>query len=184
MKANNSTSSFFRIACIFLLLACIGISCSRFKREKATSTLSIEPGKEDSIFLNLLALTKYTIADSLREDSLGFLILPLHASCPACRDKTIDSISSHTQDLPANRFIILSTYGGRKTFRSYFREHDKDLPVINGQLFLDSTNEAGKYLLYDKKPTFYYTSRRRAFKKIGALPATVRKDLNDFFSKK
>lgn len=165
-----------------VVLLSLYISCGKSTGKSADSILAIEVGKEDSIFHNLLALTQCSIPDSLQQDSLAFLVLPLHASCPACRSKTIDSIVKHAQDLPPTRFIILSTRGGIKTFKSYFQENEHQLPIIKNQLFLDSMNLADQYALYDKKPTIYYTYKRKAYKKIGALPRTVKHDLRDFFA--
>jgi hypothetical protein len=51
-----------------------------------------------------------------------------------------------------------------------------------GKLILDSTNIARKLNLYDKKPTIYYTYNRKAYKKVAAIPSTVRDDLQEFFS--
>lgn len=164
---------------IFILLA----SACGSKSKKASSIEFITmAGQQDSVFQSLVAVTNNAVPDSIQNDSLAFLILPVQASCPSCRNKTIDSIVKHRKNLADRHFIIISADGGRKTIAGYFTENDKRLPVIKNRLFLDSTNEADKHELYDKKPTIYYTYNRKAYKKVAAIPATVREDLREFFS--
>jgi hypothetical protein len=129
-----------------------------------------------------MTVTNNTVSDNIQKDSLAFLVLPVQASCPACRNKTIDSIVKHQDNLEKNHFIIISANGGRKTISGYFQENDKKLPDMVGKLILDSTNIARKLNLYDKKPTIYYTYNRKAYKKVAAIPSTVRDDLQEFFS--
>ncbi len=140
------------------------------------------PTQQDSLFKSLIALTEYSIPESLYHDSLSFLILPVQASCPSCRKKTIDSIMQHATNLTSKQFIIISAMGGRKTINSYFQEQDYELPVIKNNLFLDSNNLAFKHDLYKIKPTIYYTYSAKAYKKVSAIPSTVREDLREFFS--
>lgn len=155
-------------------------------KEEDTSNLSIVPitdiVAQDSIFRNLLKLTPGAIPDASQNDSLAFLILPLKASCPACRNKTIDSIVKHRNNLLENHYIILSASAGRKVINSFFLERDKEMPVLESKLFLDTTNQAGKYALYENNPTLYYTRNKKATRKVSAIPATVKDDLREFFS--
>jgi hypothetical protein len=159
-------------------MSCMGGS----SKNQNSIELVTEKVKQESIFRNLITVVNTTLPEAMQNDSLAFLILPVQASCPACRNKTIDSIVNHRKDLADNHFIIISANGGRKTISSYFQENDKRLPVIEKQLFLDSTNQAFKLALYDKKPTIYYTYNRKAYKKVAAIPSTVRDDLREFFS--
>ncbi|THU39316.1 hypothetical protein FAM09_12445 [Niastella caeni] len=137
---------------------------------------------QDSIFRNLIHLTQGALTEEVQNDSLAFLILPVQASCPSCRNKTIDSIAKYAANLPAHHFIIISANGGRKTIGGFFRERNKELPVIQGRLFLDSLNQANQFKLYEEKPTIYYTAEKKAYKKVAAIPTTVKEDLREFFS--
>ncbi|MBO9565450.1 MAG: hypothetical protein J7621_21920 [Niastella sp.] len=152
------------------------------------STTSIEmitaPGQQDSLFKGLMATTQYRVPETVRDDSLAFLVLPVQASCPACRKKSIDSIMKYQVNLPANHYIIIAANGGRKTIRGYFQEQNYELPIvrIDQQLTLDSQNLAHQYDLYKDKPTLYYSRHQKVYKKVAAIPATVRADLCEFFS--
>jgi hypothetical protein len=158
------------------------VFCGKSPHKNGSSIeMIIQTGEQETIFRNLLEIA-HTVPEELRNDSLAFLILPVQASCPACRKKTIDSIAKNKDLLLANHFIIISANGGRKTIGSYFKEENKELPVIENSLFLDSTNFAYKHNLYTDKPTIYYTSNRKAFKKVAAIPITVKEDLREFFS--
>ena len=167
---------------IIVLVACIiVISCGAAKKENSIEMISASE-QQDSIFRDLIIVTGDAVPDSLQGDSLAFLVLPLQASCPACRNKTIDSIAEHANSLLKNHYVVISANGGHKTINGYFQENDKKMPDMGHSLILDSNNLAHKYELYDKKPTMYYTYNRKAFKKVAAVPATVRDDLREFFS--
>lgn len=155
---------------------------------KSNKTESIElittPGKQDTIFRNLLAITNHSIPLDVQYDSLVFMILPIQASCPSCRNKTIDSIVKYRDQLAEGHFIIISANGGRKTISAFFKERGKELPIIERKLFLDSTNQAFKFELYYNKPTIYYVYNGKAYKKVAGIPSTIRDDLREFFSGK
>jgi hypothetical protein len=155
------------------------VSC---KDQKAVdNTVLIDSAVEQKkIFDNLVSVTG-AVMRSTCSDSLSFLVLPVEASCPSCRNKTIDYIVKFKSSLPENHFIIISANGGLKTINSFFRERQKTLPDMKDRLFLDSSNQALKYNLYEEQPTFYYTAGCRAYKKVIALPSTVKRNLNDFF---
>lgn len=138
--------------------------------------------KQNTIFSNLVGLSNKVIPDNQLNDSLAFLVLPVKLSCPACRKKTIDSIVKHQNNLKERHFIIISGSEGRKNMNSYFQEVDKEMPVMENQLFLDTTNQAAKMELVTENPVIYYTANQKAYKKVSAIPATVKDDLREFFS--
>lgn len=148
----------------------------------SNSISAVSSDQQEAVFNKLMTVVKNSLPENVQKDSLAFLILPIQASCPSCRNKTIDSIYEHREDLQSRHFIIISGNGGRKTINGYFKENDKELPILENKLFLDSTNQAYTHELYDKKPTIYYTYNRKAYKKVAAIPATVRDDLREFFS--
>jgi hypothetical protein len=165
-----------------ILFVSIFFACTSVSDKTNSVELIKGTGKQDSIFNNLLTLTNNILPEEAQNDSLAFLILPVQASCPSCRKKTIDSIVKYKEKLAARHFIVISAEGGRKTINSYFIEEDRQLPVIENKLFLDSLNKAFKFELYSDKPTIYYTARQKAYKKVAAIPATVKQDLQEFFS--
>ena len=109
-------------------------------------------------------------------------MLPLAESCPSCRKKTIDSILKYTENLLDRHYIIIAANGGLKTMNSYFSKHGRRVPEISGRVFLDSSNRSFKYDLFDNNPSMYYSYNRKVYKKVLAVPATVRQDLHEFFS--
>lgn len=164
-----------------ILFAFLVLSCGK-SNQKYSSVELISQTTQQSTFQNLIAITNNNLQSAELNDSLAFLVLPVQASCPSCRKKTIDSIMKYEAQLARNHYIIISATGGRKTIRGYFQEQQYEIPEIPGKLFLDSNNLANKYSLYKDKPTMYYTYNQKAFKKVSAVPATVRDDLREFFS--
>ncbi len=117
--------------CNILIFAC------KNSPGKLASIESIrDPAVQDSLFRQLLSLTNHAIPENELNDSLAFLVLPMEASCPACRKKTVDSIVRHKNSLLERHYIILSASGGRKTINSYFIEEGEQLPEIQNKLFL------------------------------------------------
>lgn len=170
----------FKVAELFLILLFLG--CKSSIKEIESIELINNNSKQDTIFKSLQQITYKSVSDDLWDDSLAFLILPVQASCPSCRKKTIDSIVKYDNVLLKNHYIIISANGGRKTINGYFQEVDRQLPDNKKVMILDTSNVAHKLGLYDKKPTIYYTFRRKAYKKVAAIPATVKDDLREFFS--
>lgn len=164
-----------------LLIVIVIIGCGKGKKLEKIDLIT-SPGTQDSVFKGLLATTNFGIPEDKLADSLTFLLLPMHASCPACRNKTIDSILKHQSNLLDGHYIIISANGGLKTINSYFKERKGQLPTIPHRLFLDSTAQASKNNLYDDNPLIYYTYNKKAYKKITAIPITVKEDLREFFS--
>lgn len=163
----------------FLLIISI-LSC-REASHRANSVFNVPPNDQAKIFEKLVELTHNSLPKFKKNDSLAFLILPIQASCPNCRKKSIDSIISNQGKLLGNRYIVVSANTGRKTINSYFKEENAVLPEIDA-LTIDSTNKAYEYDLCDDKPTIYYTFNGKAYKKVAAIPMTVREDLREFFS--
>lgn len=152
-------------------------------RSKHSSELPINEDMKEKIFTQLMIITNNNIQPELRNDSLAFLILPIEASCPSCKKKTIDSIISRQNDFEKNHFIILSGYSGQKGMEKYFQERNSDrIPHMQNRIFLDSINHARVLNLYTNKPTMYYTFKGKAYRKVAAIPETVRDDLREFFS--
>lgn len=167
----------------FALLTLLSLfACDKYKERISSVELITSRTKQDSLFNGLIEVTSNSIPDDLLRDSLAFLVLPVQAICPSCREKTVDSIVKYQDNLPDKHFIIISANGGRKLINSFFKEEKKRLPDIDGRLFLDSTNMAYHYELYEDKPTMYYTYGRKVYKKVASVPATVRRDLHQFFS--
>ncbi len=166
---------------VFLLLSC---SCSMDRgANKPNSTVLISaPAEQRSVFNNLVNLTGNYIPANQLNDSLAFLVLPVELSCPACRRKAIDSIVAHQHNLPDRHYIIISGSEGRRNMKAYFKEVDKEMPEMEDRLFLDTTNMAYKMKLVSENPAFYYACRQNAYRKVLAVPATVKDDLCEFFS--
>lgn len=168
-------------AILLSLMIVAVISCGD-RKPLAKVDLITRAGMQDSVFNGLLATTQFAIPENKQADSLIFLLLPMHASCPACRNKTIDSLVKHQNNLLKGHYVIISANGGRKTINSYFRERKSRIPDMPDRLFLDSTHEAHKYNLYEDNPIIYFTYNKKAYKKITAIPITVKEDLREFFS--
>lgn len=179
MESNN----IIKLITGFILIMTL-FACGRQKKSIEAVEMISDDTQQAAIFRSLVQLTNNVIPEQSWKDSLAFLILPVQASCPSCRNKTIDSIVKHQASLVDRHFIVISADGGKKAIGSFFRERDAELPAIENRLFLDSTNQAFQYGLYDNKPTIYYTSNGKAYKKVASLPETVKGDLHQFFSGK
>lgn len=158
------------------------LSCNKPDHRNQSVELINEHRRQDSLFQCLSIITGQSIPKSIRNDSLAFLILPVQASCPSCRKKTIDSIVKYQRTLHDRHFVVISAGGGRKTISGYFLEQDQELPVMENKLFLDSTNRAFRLDLVKDRPTIYYAHNGKVYKKVSSIPATVREDLQEFFS--
>lgn len=166
---------------LYFLVIISFVSCADHKPLEKVDLIT-RASMQDSVFNGLIATTQFAIPESKRADSLTFLLLPMHASCPACRNKTIDSLVKHQNNLLKGHYVIISANGGLKTINSYFRERKSRIPDMPERLFLDSTYEAHKYNLYEDNPIIYFTYNKKAYKKITAIPITVKEDLREFFS--
>jgi hypothetical protein len=152
-------------------------------KKKNNSAVAItDPSKQQLIYKNLIGLLDQNTINARLDDSLAILILPIQASCPACRMKVIDSIMKYKNSLANRHFIVISSNSGRKNINAYFREQQHELPVLKGRLFLDTMNVAYELDLYDEKPTFYYAFNKKVYKAVASSPYTIKQDLNEFFS--
>ncbi|SEO82255.1 hypothetical protein SAMN05660816_03648 [Niastella yeongjuensis] len=163
-----------------IILTILLVACGKAKKGSSVEFIT-EAVAQDSIFRKLIVLTDNRVPEATRHDSLAFLVLPVQASCPACRKKTIDSIIKNESRLLPNHFVVISAIGGKKIIGSYFKEEHAGLPESDN-VILDSANSAYKYNLYTDKPTFYYTHNQKAYKRVAAIPITVKEDLREFFS--
>ena len=164
-----------------ILLLSFSFACGDRNPENSSVEVITGDSLQKKIFEHLLAVTENKIPATHLDDSLSFLLLPVHAICPYCRKKVIDSIAKYKEEIPPNQYIVISADGGKKLIGSYFKEQGQELPSTN-RIFLDSTNLAFRYDLFDEKPTIYYTSNQRAIIKVASIPATVKQDLHTFFS--
>jgi hypothetical protein len=167
---------YFAVLFILALVLCGCYSKSSIKVSEFPISDSVE---QTAVFDKLVLMTKITPSEN-QNDSLAFLILPVHASCPFCRKKTIDKIVKNISGMDNHHFIIISANGGRRTILGYFSEQNYALPESKN-LYLDSTNKAFDYKLYTDKPTMYYSFQKKVYKRVEAIPHTVRKDLAHFF---
>lgn len=172
---------FISIFLVGLLWACDNASDKQVRRSNSATSI-IDVATQTSIFNNLVSLTDNVIPENQLNDSLAFLVLPVKLSCAACRKKTIDSIVKHQDDLQERHFIIISGSEGRRNMNSYFKEVGKEMPIMENRLFLDTTNQAAVKKLVSENPVIYYTANQKAYKKVSAIPATVKNDLREFFS--
>lgn len=168
---------------IYIALLCIVISgCGASSTNDTPRETTLREEGRDSLFQQLMVLTGNNISVEYRMDSLAFLILPLDNSCPACRDKTMDSIAKHLHDLRPGHYIVLSANSGIKNMRSTFQENGRDMPVLDGKVFIDSANLAYNYDLYASNPSMFYAADGQVFKSVFSLPASIKEDLMYFFS--
>ncbi|WP_205509668.1 hypothetical protein [Longitalea arenae] len=181
LKSVNRLQYYTNCILGYLLIACFS-NCDNSGSKINSSSLITDPGMQDSIFKTLVSFTDHSIPENELSDSLAFLVLPVEASCPSCRKRTIDSILKNINNLIQNHYIIISASGGYKTINSYFREQNGKLPEMKSNLFLDTTHLALKKELFENNTVIYYTSNRKAFKKVSSIPATIREDLREFFS--
>lgn len=174
-----------RPICKVAVLSCFIVAfyaCCNTTAESNSTELITDIQEQGTIFNNLITLTNDSIPQDQVTDSMAFLILPLEASCPSCRKKTIDSILKHKDNLADRHYIILSVAGGKKTINSFFEEHGATVPEIKSKIFLDTTVQALKTDLCKDNPVIYYAAGQKTYKKVTAVPATVRNDLQEFFS--
>src|SRR6187399_2452352 len=94
---------------LFFCLINYFFSCKEQPKVNDTKKVIFDIQEQDSIFTNISLVVGDNLDPAKYNDSLAFLILPVQASCPACRVKTIDSIISHKDDLRKNHYIIISS---------------------------------------------------------------------------
>lgn len=166
---------------LFLIFSCSENTTSE-RKSQISGEMITDDKLQDSLFKQLMILTNNSIPNEFIQDSLSFLILPLHASCPSCRNKTIDSIIRYQRRLSKDQFLIISCNAGIKVMKRYFSDHERNMPVLTNQMYLDSLNQASKFDLFNANPSFYYTANSKVYKRVLAFPSTIKQDLHDFFS--
>jgi hypothetical protein len=163
----------------FLEVSCVE---KRLIKRDINNEIIAEGGRQDTLFRQLMSITKKSMSDSILTDSLAFLILPVEAACPACRKKVIDSLIEHEDSLDSKHFVIVSGTSNRN-INSYLVERGMRLPVRNKNVLIDSTNQAFKMGLIFTEPTVYYAYNQRAYQKITCIPSNVKKEMHLFFSR-
>jgi hypothetical protein len=113
------------------------------------------------------------------EDSSAFLLLPLEASCPACRSKTIDSIIKYNTTMDSHHYVIIRGSGPRRIY-SYFKEAGYHGLLNTENIFLDTLYNSTNRLKANN-PTIYHGYKNAIYKKVNCTPHTIRKDLKSFF---
>src|SRR5688500_12893047 len=120
----NTSRFFCYLAVMNLLLS----ACGKIKTKSDSVEAITDTAKQSLIFANIMNVTDNAVNQMIRSDSLSFLVLPIEASCPSCRKKTIDSIVKNKDHLANNSFVIISANSGRKTINSFFEEQNYKLP--------------------------------------------------------
>lgn len=165
---------------IKLILPLFVLSCHKSKQALKIEQIT-ELRDQDTLFTRLLYLTNQKITDSKAIDSSYFLILPINASCPYCRDKTLKAIYKYKDFLPSNHYIIISGNIGARHINSYFKDVNLKLPLIPNSLFIDSTNNALINDLSFQEPVVYFTYDKKARTKTTSTPYTIKIILKKFF---
>ncbi|WP_341839998.1 hypothetical protein [Chitinophaga caseinilytica] len=163
----------------WLAIACSSGAGSSRPARTARDTLLSDTDRRILITESLSGI----IPDSVRQMEFAVvMVLPLEASCPSCRVKTIDSIVAFRHHFPAHHFIVLSADAGMKTMSSYFKgAGHPGIPDIPGVLLFDSTGMARKKHLFNDNPAIYFLAGGKVYRKIDALPHTIKEDLREFF---
>lgn len=161
------------------LLSLSLFSCSQSSQQEKTPSGNIDSTTAKTAFSSIKKIAGNAISSAT--DSTHLLILPLEASCPSCREKTIDSILKHYQSMPPNHLVIISAPAGRRSMSSYFKERNGQLPE-QASIILDTTNLSTRLNLHENNPTIYTIYGDRVTYKKSSLPATVKTDLHHFFS--
>ncbi|KAA2239732.1 hypothetical protein F0L74_26430 [Chitinophaga agrisoli] len=170
-------NGFLVIGMTILFLSCKQES----KKSGSFNKIIAENSLQDTLFRRLTNLTSDgNDIESMKEDSLFFLILPVEAACPSCRKKTIDSIVKYKDQIDDQHFIII-TGSGRRIIESFFNEQGCELPIGAHNIFIDSTHQAFINDLSFTRPEIYYAHRRRVFEKISCVPTNIKGELAKFF---
>jgi hypothetical protein len=179
-KAKYSKLTLFELAFVFIFIS--AISCKNAQAVKDTHVeLISDLSKQTALFQGLADIAKNKLSEPGLNDSISFLVLPVQRCCASCRKKTIDSIVKYQDKLDQDCFVIISANGGRKTINAFFREQQYELP-LGTAIVLDTTDAALEKQLYTDNPAFYYAFNRKIYKKVAALPITIKQDLSEFFN--
>jgi hypothetical protein len=173
------------ISMIFTIIVCIVQSCNGSKKEQPSTLIEkiTDLQLQEQLFSKLIELTNRDASKKVGGDSLAFLILPVDAACPSCRNKTVDSISKYKLTLSKNRFVIVSGTSP-KIIRVAFEERQSNTPVDIPNIFIDSINKSFLNDLAFTRPMIYYSSNHRVYLKISCVPKNIKQELHRFFSNK
>jgi hypothetical protein len=170
---------------VVVLLAIVSItSCENLEKggvkdgKKKNNKIITDPVVQDSLFRSLEKIVNNSIAKDIAGDTLAFLFLPVQATCPACRKKTIDSISKYKDRLDENHYVII-VGGGTRSIGGYFEEQNKKMP-FSKNIFYDTVGLAAH--LTSTNPNIYYSVNSKVYRKVSCLPKTIREDLREFFA--
>lgn len=168
---------------IYYIILVLLFSCNYNDKKINNQVLLNNEQEERTLFEKIITIGNLkSRLNNQASDSLSVLVLPLEASCPSCRNKTIDGIMRYADNLTDNSIVILSAKAGIKNMNAFFRERGyESIPVNNGKIILDSTNQANG--LYENNTTIYYASQQRVYKIVSSVPATIKNDLHEFFSR-
>jgi|ERR1044072_1282326 hypothetical protein len=182
----NEYPMYCRIICLLFsaLLLALGAcqeyqSSSKGKQKVQNVKIITDTVVQDSLFKVLDRLTNESIPEMKRRDSLVFLMLPLQASCPNCRKKTIDSIVKYKDRLDGEHYVIIIG-NGSKSIEGYFSQQNKHMPYAHG-IFYDTTELSASAGMRFTNPNIYYSYNKRVYQKVSCLPATIKADLHNFF---
>jgi len=171
---------------VIISLLVIVFSCSHKTKnsfdngDKKNEKLITDTIQQKELFAHLMKLTNNTVLPQELQDSLAFLLLPVKASCPACRMKTIDSIDKHKNNLDDEHFVVI-VGNGTKSINGFFRKQDKELPLTRKNIFVDTTNYSSTNDLTSSNPDIYYASQGKVYMKVSCMPNTIKGDLREFF---
>jgi hypothetical protein len=170
----------FLIICLFNF--CYGVESKNGKTKgaKPNGEIITDFFLQDSLFRNLEQITQNAMPSNIKLDSVAFLILPVEASCPSCRNKAIDSIAKHIDNLDEKHIIIIQG-DGIKSISGYFEIRHKRLP-IKKNVFYDSLGITLQTKMTDRNPAIYYSSKAKVFRKINCMPSSIKEDLKGFFA--
>lgn len=175
-----------QLALILILLISLFCSCERRQAGKGNtmkirnSDLISDPVVQDSLFKRLKRLTKDAIPACELQDSLAFLILPMEASCPACRRKAIDSIVKYKDRLDEKHYVVIIGNGSR-SIQGYFSQQNKSMPLARGILY-DTLELSAEMAISSTNPNIYYSHGQKVYLKVSCLPATIKEDLKVFYA--
>ncbi|KAA2240175.1 hypothetical protein F0L74_28830 [Chitinophaga agrisoli] len=170
----------FKISKYLIFFFFAGMGCISGHRENLQTSIIQGDTLQTNLFNKLVDLTGHSIPENRLSDSLSFMIIPIDASCNYCRDKSVDSLNTALDEMNNHHFAII-TGNGMKAIKAYFSGDKRNMPVKDGQVFVDFENKAYLNDLVFLHPTFYYSFNKRVYVKVKTVPITIHDDLRRFF---